>query len=204
MRDIINGYRRLERALLRGIHTSTLPYDEEAPIASDLAEGRFSWEGEMTTSAARSRIRYLAGLFPEASFEELVAHITGVLADARDLTESDVRFILAGRRLDNGQRTDEVEVERIQQAGKLLREGRPKTQIAKLAGVSRDTVQAIDWYLGVTEALRQKRIETACDCVRDEVTVRQAAKRLGVSKSEAHRLMRDARSVLVEIGEVSA
>jgi hypothetical protein len=204
MTDIIAAQRRLEAALLYGINTSTATFDEDAQFAADLHDGSFSWKGAMTTSAARSRIRYIAALFPEKSFNDLVATISGVLQDARDLTVSDIRTILAGRDLTTSSRTDEVDIERIQQVGKLLREGRAKTEIAKLAGVSRDTVQAIDWYLGLSEALRQKRIAVACDLVRDSVPTRRAATVLGVSKSEAHRLMRRAKSVLAEIGEVVA
>jgi transposase len=200
--DIIAAHRRLEAALLYGINPSNTPFDEDAPVADDLQDGAFSWQGQLTTSAARSRIRYLAALFPDQSFQELCATIGGILLDGRELTASDVRMILAGRDLANGTRTDEVDIERIQQVGKLLREGRPKTEIAKLAGVSRDTVQAIDWYLGLSEALRQKRIAVACDLVRDQMTTRRAATVLGVSKSEAHRLLRRAKSVLGEIGEV--
>jgi predicted DNA binding protein len=38
--------------------------------------------------------------------------------------------------------------------------------------------------------------------VRDRITTRKAATVLGVSKSEAHRLLRRAKVVLAEIGEV--
>lgn len=201
MTDIIAAQRRLEAALLYGINPSTATFDEDAPVAEDLANGGFSWQGPLTVSAARSRIRYLAALFPDQSFQELCSTIGGILQDARDLTASDVRAILAGRDLGTGARTDEVDVERIQMVGKLLREGKDKKGAAALAGVSRDTVQAIDWYLGITEALRQQRIATACDLVRDKVSTRKSATVLGVSKSEAHRLLRRAKSVLEEIGE---
>lgn len=204
MTDIITAARRLEAVLVYGINPSTATFDEDAPVADDLANGGFSWQGSLTVSAARSRIRYLAALFPEQSFQELCLTIGGVLADARDLTASDIRMILAGRDLGTGARTDEVDIERIQQVGKLLREGRDKKGTAGIAGVSRDTVQAIDWYLGITEALRQQRIARACDLVRDQVSTRKAATVLGVSKSEAHRLLRRAKSVLAEIGEVVA
>jgi len=204
MTDIIQAARRLEAALLYGINPSSSTFDEDAPVADDLREGRFSWQGELTVSAARSRIRYLAALFPDLSFQELCATIGGVLADARDLTASDVRAILAGRDLGTGSRTDEVDIERIQHIGKLLREGRDKKATAVLAGVSRDTVQAIDWYLGITEALRQQRIAKACDLARDRMSTRKSAVILGVSKSEAHRLLVRAKSVLAEIGEVVA
>lgn len=202
MRDIVNALKRLEATLLYGINPSSATFDEDAPVVEDLREGRFSWQGNLTVSAARSRIRYLAALFPDLPFQELCATIGAVLVEARDLTAGDVRSILAGRDLGTGSRTDEVDIERIQLTGKLLREGRDKTATAALAGVSRDTVQAIDWYLGITEALRQKRIETACDLVRDKVSTRKAAVILGVSKSEAHRLLVRAKSVLAEIGEV--
>ena len=204
MTDIITAARRLEAVLVYGINPSNATFDEDAPVADDLANGGFSWQGSLTVSAARSRIRYLAALFPDQSFQELCLTIGGVLADAKDLTASDIRMILAGRDLGTGARTDEVDIERIQQVGKLLREGRDKKGTAVLAGVSRDTVQAIDWYLGITEALRQQRIARACDLVRDQVSTRKSATVLGVSKSEAHRLLRRAKSVLAEIGEVVA
>lgn len=204
MADIVTAQRRLEAALLYGMNPSTAPFDEESAFAEDMRNGAFSWQGSMTTSAARSRIRYMAAMFPDKSFQELVDIIGGVLQDARDLTVSDVRLILAGRDLSTASRTDEVDIERIQTVGKLLREGRPKTEVARLAGVSRDTVQAIDWYIGLSEALRQKRIETACTLVRERYSTRRAAAVLNVSKSEAHRLMVRAKSVLAEIGEVVA
>ena len=204
MTDIITAARRLEAVLVYGINPSNATFDEDAPVADDLANGGFSWQGSLTVSAARSRIRYLAALFPDKSFQDLCLTIGAVLADARDLTASDVRMILAGRDLGTGARTDEVDIERIQQVGKLLREGRDKKGTAVIAGVSRDTVQAIDWYLGITEALRQQRIARACDLVRDQVSTRKSAVVLGVSKSEAHRLLRRAKSVLAEIGEVVA
>lgn len=204
MTDIIAAQRRLEAALLYGINPSAASFDEDAPVSDDLANGEFSWQGQLTVSAARSRIRYLAALFPDKSFQDLCATVGGILQDARDLTASDVRAILAGRDLGTGSRTDEVDIERIQMVGKLLREGKDKKGAAALAGVSRDTVQAIDWYLGISEALRQQRIAKACDLARDQVSTRKSAVVLGVSKSEAHRLLRRAKSVLAEIGEVVA
>jgi len=199
MTDIIEAHRKLRSALRSG---NILPYDEEAPFSDDLAAGKFSWDGPLTDSAARARIRYVAALFPDLPFQELANTISSFLQDARDLTHSDVRLILSGRNLHNSARTEEVDIERIQQVGKLLKEGRSKVEIARLAGVSRDTVQSIDWYLGLSEALYQKRIEIACDCVRSNMPIRRAAEVLGVSKSGAHRLMTKARSVLREIGEV--
>lgn len=204
MTDIITAHRRLEAALLYGINPSNAPFDEDAPVSDDLAAGHFSWQGNLTVSAARSRIRYLAALFPDLSFNELATTIGGILQDARDLTSSDVRMILGGRDLGTGTRTDEVDIERIQQIGKLLREGVDKKSAARLAGVSRDTAQAIDWYLGITESLRQQRIAKACDLARENISTRKSAVILGVSKSEAHRLLRRAKAVLAEIGEVVA
>jgi transposase-like protein len=199
MTDIIEAHRKLRTALRVG---NVLPYDEESPFADDLARGRFSWDGPFTDSAARARIRYVAALFPDLSFQELASTIGSFLQDARDLTDSDVRMILAGRNLHNSARTEEVDIERVQQIGKLLKEGRSKTEIARLAGVSRDTVQSIDWYLGLSEALYQKRMEIACDCVRENLPIRRAAELIGVSKSGAHRFMTRARNVLRDIGEV--
>ena len=61
---------------------------------------------------------------------------------------------------------------------------------------------AVDRYLGLTEARRQKLIEAACDALRDGVSVRKFADVHGISKSQAGRLFITSRSVLKELGEL--
>ena len=198
MRDIFKAYRALEVALLAG---GRQVYSDESGLAQSLDDGDFAYN-YAHTAASRARIRYMAALFPDLSYNDLCATLMGVLQDAKSLTLSDVRLIVAGRSLNTTARTSEVDIERIQQAGKLLSQGVNKKHIAKVTSLSRDTVQAIDWYLGLSESLYQRRIEQACDMVRDNVSTRRAAQKLNVSKSQAHRLLVKAKSVLRELGEV--
>ena len=201
MRDIINAHMRLERAILHGEHQSNSIYGDDSAFSFDLDNAGL--EGSLTVSSARSRIRYMAALFPNKSVQEICVTISDILQGAKDLTASDVRSIVLGRDLNTGHRTEEVDIERIQMTGKLLADGVCKTKISALAGVSRDTVQAIDWYLGISDALDQRRVALACDMIRDGVSSRLGASRLGVSKSQAHRYMVRARKVLLELGEVT-
>lgn len=198
MRDIFLAYRALEVALLSGGQQF---YSDTCELAADLDSGMLSY-AYTNVSASRARIRYMAALFPDLTYHDLCLTLMGVLQDTKTLTLSDVRLIVAGKSLDSCERTAEVDIERIQHVGKLLNQGVEKTRVANLTGVCRDTVQAIDWYLGLSEALYQRRVEVACNLVRDGISSRKAAPILGVSKSQSHRLLVKAKKVLHEIGEV--
>jgi len=134
----------------------------------------------------------------------LALALHGILNN-RSITVSDVRLILDGRALyDPSKKTNEVPVERIQTVGRLLTEGATKAAAADAAGVSIDTVDSIDQYLGLTLAWRDRMLTFACDAVREGVSVRRFGERENLPKSTAHRMMVQARAILIELGELDA
>jgi transposase len=64
-------------------------------------------------------------------------------------------------------------------------------------------VAAVDRLLGLRQAYLDKRFDRAVDAVRDGVSNRKFATLEGMSRSAAQRLMQQARTVLVEIGELN-
>lgn len=187
-----------------------IPYDPEAPVVNELRRLGYielraladTFDGD-TSRTSRARLRYLAALLPDLDRRRLAEAITGIVSNP-NLVESDVRLILDGRSLaDPSQRTREVPVESIQTVGRLLARGETQIEAARSARVSLNTVEAIDQFLGLTQAYQDHVLDEAIDAVRFGESVRSLARRIGISKSQAHRLMRRGRDVLVEIGEVA-
>jgi AraC-like DNA-binding protein len=193
------------------IHTllmssAALPYATDAPVREDLKVLGYSdlrsfiIEGT-TVRSVRTRMRYLAALFPHLSFVELSNAIHAVLGN-KSLTLSDVRLVLEGRRLnDPSKRTGEVPVEAIQKVGDVLATGGSRLAAARAAGVSVDTVNAIDDYLEISQRYDDNLMDIAVTGVRSGWSVRELAKVAKMSKSTAHRYLGRARLVLAEIGE---
>jgi AraC-like DNA-binding protein len=193
------------------IHTllmssAALPYATDAPVREDLKVLGYSdlrsfiIEGT-TVRSVRTRMRYLAALFPHLSFVELANAIHAVLGN-KSLTLSDVRLVLEGRRLnDPSKRTGEVPVEAIQKVGDVLATGGSRLAAARAAGVSVDTVNAIDDYLEISQRYDDNLMDIAVTGVRSGWSVRELAKVAKMSKSTAHRYLGRARLVLAEIGE---
>lgn len=200
--------RRLHDAL-NGFGPSDAPYDDEAevstvlPTLSYLEPDRFDVGDEASVSMIRSRVRYLAAAFDPTTTVALAPVISGVVGN-QHLSVKDIQYILEARVLgDPSRRTREVDFDKIQMAGVLLRAGQSLTATAKAVGISYDTVEAIDKYLGLREARRQKLIERACNAVRDGLSVRAFASQIAEPPASAHRLIVKARQVLAEIGEVA-
>jgi hypothetical protein len=148
-------------------------------------------------------VRYLAALFPNLALPQLAERLHAVI-DNKDLSLSDVRTILDGRRLDDpSKRTAEVSIESIQKVGGLLASGTARLKAARDAGLSIDTVETIDEYLGLTQRVEDKLMDLAVCGAREGWSVGTLAKASGMSRSRAHRYLVRARSVLVEIGEVA-
>lgn len=194
--------------LLLNVGARNLPYSSDAPVREDLRDSAFAdlrkfiFE-ESSPRSMRSKVRYLAALFPTATLNELADTIHGVLANP-ELSISDIRLILEGYRLnDPSKRTAEVPLDRIQQAGALLISGTPHLETARLTGLSVDTVENIDNYLGLTERYEERLMDLSVAAVRDGWSVRRLASNSGMSRSTAHRYIVRARSVLAEIGEVA-
>lgn len=158
---------------------------------SDLGE---QFDGLSAGRRSRSRLRYLAALMPGRSLHELANAIHYVI-DNNNLSISDIRDVLRGGRR-------EVPIEKIQHIGTLLASGLSLRQTAKDAGVSYDTVERIELFIGIAEARRLKLVDFACDAVREQWSVRNFAIKAGIPKSTAHVFMGRARNVLVELGEI--
>jgi hypothetical protein len=191
------------------IRPQNLPYDSDAPIVRELKRLGYidvrtladSFDGD-TSRTSRARLRYLAALLPDLDRRKLSEAITGIVSNP-NLTEGDVRLILDGRSLsDPQQRTREVPIEAVQTIGRMLTRGETQAESARAARVSLNTVEAIDEFLGLTQAYQDRLMDSAVLAVREGWSVRQLARDIEVSKSQAHRLMVRARAVLVEIGEV--
>ncbi len=192
-----------------GKHTQ-LPYDSDAPVVQELRRLGYidihtlsdAFDGD-TSRTSRARLRYIAALLPDLDRKTLSVTITGIVANP-NLTEGDVRLILDGRSLaDPTQRTREVPIESIQTIGRLLTAGVSQAEAARAARVSLNTVEAVDDFLGLTQAYQDRLMDDAVLAVREGWSVRELARIAEVSKSQAHRLMQRAREVLIEIGEVA-
>jgi hypothetical protein len=184
------------------------PYHDDAPMRDDLAGlscadfHSFIYEKD-TPRSLRSKVRYLAALMPDLNLFDLADSIHAAICN-EDLSPSDVRLILEGRSLvDASRRTSEVPIEAIQEAGRMLSDGSERAAVARTVGLSVDTVTAIDVYLGLGARHDERLRDAATAAVREGWSVRQLAKAAGMSRSQAHRYMVQARRVLVELGELS-
>lgn len=147
------------------------------------------------TRAVRAKLRYLAALFPTKTLHELADTLYYII-DNKHIQITDVRDILRGT-------AREVPLIKIQQIGAMLREGKSQRFIKSQVGVSMETVQNIEHFIGISEAHRLHLVDIACDAVRESWSVRTYAKVAGIPKSTAHTYMIKARSVLIELGELS-
>lgn len=187
-----------------------VPYDPDAPVVGELERmgyidlHRFSdeFEGE-TSRSSRAQMRYLAALLPDLDRGKLARAIAAIV-DNPNLLERDIRIILDGRSLaDPSRRTREVPIEAIQTVGRMLMRGETIEETARAARVSVNTVEAIDGFLGLVQARKDHLLDDAVVAIREGWSVRQLARTSNISKSQAHRLMVQAREVLAEIGEVA-
>jgi lambda repressor-like predicted transcriptional regulator len=197
------GVRALVHTLLVGSVTNG-PFDADNEELHDfLASAAYistddlqDISDELTSGPARhtrSRFRYLAALMPDRSLHQLAEALHYVINNDH-LSITEVRDVLRGM-------GREVPLEKIQLVGKLLATGTSLRATAKEAGLSFETVQRIENFLGIAEQRRLQLVDYACDAVRGGWSVRKFAVQAGIPKSTAHVLMRKARSVLVEIGE---
>jgi hypothetical protein len=200
---------RLARALIGGTNTFRAPFDEDAQVVAAL-DGElqfldlsaFEDAGEQTRRG-RAMVRYLVALFPhETSLPSLANRIHAVLGNPH-LDEADIRRILDGRSAkDPSVRYQHIPYQRIQMVGAALMDGKPRTEAARVSGISVDTVTIIDEFLGLSVKRRSQQLDVAADAVREGWSVRQCANVLGVPRNTAHRLMHQARAILVELGEL--
>jgi transposase-like protein len=221
----MQGLERLMGTLLAKYPINDLPVDLEESELMEVLEELESidlhvFETDASNAQrARAYIRYLSALWPEASIVELGQRIHSLMNN-RNVSFSDVmtvlrgerlseraqlddlRIVLRGGQLGNAQmRTREVPVPMIQGIGKCLMNGSNLAETARIMRVSIDTVRNIERFLGLRSAYKQRMLSAAVDAVRDGVSIREFARTHGVSKGQAEYLLRDGRSVLIEIGE---
>lgn len=170
---------------------------------------------------ARSNIRYLAALWPDATMKQLVDRIFTLLnnkhmlpEDVRDilaavslgskgLSQTDINLLLQGKRLEDPTRhTHEVPIQVIQTVGRCLSSGMALRATASAVRCSYDTVARIEALLGLAQAYEDRMMDRAVNAVRDGLSVRMFATNEAISRSAAHRMMVAARKVLIEIGEI--
>lgn len=194
---------------IRALGNPALPYASDAPVRQDLYRmgyinlQSFTIDDGSTARAYRARVRYLAALLPEMPLAQLAQALHAIVGNS-SLTLSDMRMIIEGRRLGDASRTTgEVPIVAIQTVGRVLSAGGTLRDAARESSVSIDTVEAIDAYLGLSDKFDDGLRDLASVAVRECWTVRLLADKSGMSRSRAHRYMRDARSVLVELGELS-
>lgn len=178
---------------------------DDADIHRVIESGGFSSADFVSadrTELRRREVRYLAALFPDASLGQLTDVIYDIL-DNDNITRADLRMMLAGFSIhDASKRLSDTPIEVIQAVGRLMAEGRGRTEISKMIRVSQDTVYRIDKFLGLSDAYRARLLDDAVQAVRDGVSTREWAKQKGLSKSVAGRLMKQAREVLTELEEL--
>ena len=205
----------------------TLPIGDDSVLVEIVERLSYAnlreFAGDVSVRGARSYIRYLAALWPDASMNELVDRVYTVVSnkellpvDIRNIlegaaighkkfSEQDVALVLKGQMLsDASRRTREVPIQVIQLIGKCLREGMTLRSTATACRCSFDTVEAVDRMLGLRQAYDDRVFDAAVNAVRDNVSIRTFAARHNVSRSYVQRLFVKARQVLTEIGEVPA
>jgi hypothetical protein len=183
-------------------------HSSDAPFVGDLEElkkvdlRQFEQADASTVRAYRSRMRYLAALYPELGLIPLAEKVHRMVNN-RELSLADVRAILDGRRLTStSERTSEVPLTAIQIVGKTLSDGGSLRDAARNAHVSVDTVEAIEELCGLARRFEDRLMDLAVISVREGWSVRRFAALSGMSRSRAHRYQVRARRVLAEIGEV--
>lgn len=187
-----------------------VPYDADAPVVKELKRLGYidlhtladEFDGDVTRTS-RARLRYLAALMPDLDRRRLAETLTAIINNP-SLLERDVRAILDGRSLgDTSRLTREIPIEAVQTVGRMLTRGETHVETARAARVAVNTVEAIDSFLGLTQAYQDRLMDAAVIAVRENWSVRQLGREVSISKSQAHRLMVQARQVLSEIGEVA-
>jgi hypothetical protein len=216
---------RFRKVITGNLALRSLPVDlEESELLAVLEELEsfdihvFEKAGS-SVQRMRANIRYLTALWPEASIAELGQRIHGLLNNKQisfsdvmtvlrgeRLSETaqlqDLRVVLSGGKLHNAQeKTNEVPVPVLQGVGRCLLDGLSLAETARVMHISVDTVRSVENLLGLRAAYQNRLIDNAVDAVRDGVSVRAFATKHNITKSKSEALLRQGRSVLVELGE---
>jgi transposase-like protein len=131
--------------------------------------------------------------------------LAGVSLNGRELSETDINLLLAGKQLSDATRhTREIPIQVIQTIGRCLSTGMSRRETARSVRCSFETVDRIDILLGLSQAYEDKMLDLAVVGVREGKSVRKFAVENAIARSTSHRLLTKARKVLVELGEIDA
>jgi hypothetical protein len=186
---------------------SNTPISEDAEVKTILTVLEYADPRDLFSDnnamRVRSRVRYLAALFPELTGNELVSKIGSIISNS-NITQEDLRLILQGRRLnDPSKTTKEISLSIIQGIGRCLRDGMSIRQTAIEMRVAYETVVTIEDYLGIKKARDSKIMDDAVEAARYNSTVRGFAKKWDISRTKAHSLLIKGKNVLKELGEIN-
>lgn len=204
----IDGVNKL-MATLRGDmpQPSNAPYDEDTDLIATISTleyinaFEFMQINDESYVKYRSRIRYLAALFPEASLNELTNRIHGLLNN-KNMDMGKLRLMLQGKhQFDPSKNTNEIRLAIIQSIGRLLANGVSITATAKELGIAYETVENVERYLGILSQYKLRRIDRAVNAVRDNVSIRAFSKSEGISRTLGRNLLNKGKKILQEIGE---
>jgi transposase-like protein len=158
-------------------------------------------------------LRYLGALFPDANTAELAVIIKDVINASGVCKFSDLLATVRGSYIEMDERSqlstmrfiiDRLSVNNpghtnrslspmliIQLIGKTLEAGNSYTRIAREIGVERHTVARIDSLTGITRR-REAEIQAKLDAaLANGTSSRVFSKEAGISKSQAHRLLKN-------------
>lgn len=149
-------------------------------------------------ASARRHLRYLACLIPEdVPDDQLAWRVHEVVGNTRLPIEL-VRSVLEG-----GSR-GELPATTLRTIAGRLRRGDSYRKIAAEVGVDKDTALSVSQWLGHVDARRQWLARRAREAVRQGLTVRQFAERLGIGRWTAQQRLAEARQELDGEAEVVA
>ena len=203
-----NGIDHLKKTLSGEYpNPSTLAFDDEAEFITTLPELEYinalDFDQDIFENQIRmrSKIRYLAALFPKENIIQLT-HRIHALINNKNMDTDSLRLILQGKsQADPSRTTHEIRINIIQGIGKCLREGLTLRATAREMQVSLDTVIAIEAYLGIRKAFKLKMVDVAVDAAREDWSVRKLAKTLNCSRTLATKLLNRGNQILTELGE---
>jgi len=190
-------------------HASMYNFDDEAEFIGTLKDleyiNIFEFDTDMYDNQAhmRTRIRYLAALFPDADIVILAKKLHGLINNS-NLEEGKLRLMLLGKKMSNPQQdTNEVRIRIIQGIGKCLQQGMSVRATAREMNVSYDTVESIENYLGIRKKFKDNLQQKAIDAYRDNVSIRNFSLQNNISTTLTRKLYIKSKEVLIELGEIN-
>jgi hypothetical protein len=195
---------RLMSVVLRGGSRLDSVVGPDAPMWGELPEiSRFDPSGSVPSPLSvrqwRRGLRFLAALWPDLPVSRLSEVLHDVLAP-QFYTRSDIQVVLSGHRLSDAQTpTSEPPLGLLQDAGRMLTAGQPRSRVVRVTRLGEHTVSELDDWLGLSDAWRLRLLDRASRAVSAGWSVRRFGRAEGVSHGMAQRVMSRARQVEAEV-----